>query len=102
MKRVVERAGPSALPARASLPDGLVEGTVCAHSGQVPTPLCQVRRRVRLPAARKYIAGHLPNSAANLARWIRDPRQINPHTAMPAMDVTESDARDMAAYLLSK
>jgi penicillin-binding protein 1C len=52
MKRVVERAGPAALPARASLPDGLVEGTVCAHSGQVPTPLCPVRRRVRLPAAR--------------------------------------------------
>ena len=53
-------------------------------------------------AARKYIAGHLPNSAANLARWIRDPQQINPQTAMPAMDVTESDARDMAAYLLSQ
>lgn len=52
-------------------------------------------------AARKYIAGHLPNSAANLARWIRDPRQISPQTAMPAMNVTESDARDMAAYLLS-
>jgi mono/diheme cytochrome c family protein len=53
-------------------------------------------------AARKYIAGHLPNSAANLARWIRDPRQINPQTAMPAMDVTASDARDMAAYLLEQ
>lgn len=53
-------------------------------------------------AERKYIAGHLPNSAANLARWIRDPRRINPQTAMPAMDVTESDARDMAAYLLSR
>jgi len=53
-------------------------------------------------AARKYIAGHLPNSAANLARWIRDPQKINPQTAMPAMDVTESDARDMAAYLLSQ
>jgi len=51
-------------------------------------------------AARKYIAGHLPNSAANLAQWIRDPQKINPQTAMPAMDVTESDARDMAAYLL--
>ncbi|HEX7984359.1 MAG TPA: c-type cytochrome [Duganella sp.] len=53
-------------------------------------------------AARKYIAGHLPNDAANLARWIRDPRQINPQTAMPAMNVTESDARDMAAYLLAR
>lgn len=53
-------------------------------------------------AARKYIAGHLPNSDANLARWIRDPRQVNPQTAMPAMGVTESDARDMAAYLLSR
>ncbi|MBP1203095.1 mono/diheme cytochrome c family protein [Duganella sp. 1411] len=53
-------------------------------------------------AARKYIAGHLPNDAANLARWIRDPRQINPQTAMPAMNVTESDARDMATYLLAR
>ncbi|WP_343731349.1 c-type cytochrome [Duganella sp.] len=51
-------------------------------------------------AARQYIAGGLPNSAANLTRWIQDPQRIRPNSAMPAMGVTESDARDIAAYLL--
>ncbi|MFP2932959.1 penicillin-binding transpeptidase domain-containing protein, partial [Pyxidicoccus sp. 3LG] len=52
MKRVVQRAGPSALPERPPLPDGIVEGKVCAHSGQVPTPSCPVQRHVRLPKDR--------------------------------------------------
>ena len=51
-------------------------------------------------AGRKFIAGSLPNNLDNLARWIRDPASIHPNTAMPRMNVTESDARDMAAYLL--
>ncbi|TFW20465.1 c-type cytochrome [Duganella callida] len=51
---------------------------------------------------RQYIAGHLPNTADNLARWIRDPQRMDPSTAMPALDVTESDARDIAAYLLAR
>lgn len=52
-------------------------------------------------AGRKYIAGRLPNNADNLVRWIRDPRQIDPLTAMPKLDVSEADARDMAAYLFT-
>jgi mono/diheme cytochrome c family protein len=52
-------------------------------------------------AGRKFIAGSLPNNADNLARWIRDPASVHPLTAMPKMNVTESDARDMAAYLLT-
>lgn len=52
--------------------------------------------------SRKFIADDLPNNAANLARFIRDPQAISPHSAMPAMGVTESDARDMAAYLLEQ
>lgn len=51
-------------------------------------------------AKRQYIAGRLPNNAANLALWIQDPQRIQPQSAMPAMGVTESDARDIAAYLL--
>ena len=53
-------------------------------------------------ARRKFIAGSLPNTHDNLVRWIRDPAQLQPLTAMPQMDVTESDARDMAAYLLAQ
>ncbi|MBZ4420570.1 penicillin-binding protein 1C [Myxococcus sp. RHSTA-1-4] len=49
MKRVVRRADPSAEPERTPPPEGIVEGQVCAHSGQLPTSSCPVRRRVRLP-----------------------------------------------------
>jgi cytochrome c2 len=52
-------------------------------------------------AGRKYIAGRLPNTPANLVRWIRDPRQLDPLTAMPTLGVTEADANDMTAYLLT-
>jgi cytochrome c len=50
-------------------------------------------------AQRYYIAGELPNTPDNLMRWIAHPRQVEPHTAMPEMDVTEQDSRDIAAYL---
>jgi cytochrome c len=48
-----------------------------------------------------YIAGVLPNNPQNLVHWIQHPRQASPETAMPDLDVTERDARDMAAYLYS-
>lgn len=52
-------------------------------------------------APRKYLAGSLPNTPANLVRWIREPRAIAPGTAMPAVPVARQDAIDMAAYLYS-
>lgn len=52
-------------------------------------------------ADRHYIAGALPNTAENLIAWIRVPQSIEPGTVMPDMDVTEQDARDMAAYLFT-
>lgn len=48
---------------------------------------------------RYYIAGELPNTPGNLILWIQHPRQVEPHTAMPEMGVTEQDSRDIAAYL---
>lgn len=50
-------------------------------------------------ATRKYIAGVLPNTQENMIRWLQNPQRIDPLSAMPALDVTEQDARDMAAYL---
>jgi cytochrome c1 len=50
-------------------------------------------------AARTFIAGELPNTAANLIAWVRDPRSIEPSTAMPAVGLGDRDARDVAAYL---
>jgi len=46
-----------------------------------------------------YIAGHLPNTPAMLARFVQNPPLVKPGTMMPALGVTAADARDMAAYL---
>lgn len=51
---------------------------------------------------RHYIAGRLPNTAANLIEWIQHPQLIEPGTAMPNLGVSESEARDIAAYLYSQ
>ena len=50
-------------------------------------------------AQRSYIAGSLVNQPDNLVRWIQNPQEIEPGTAMPNLGVTEKDARDIAAYL---
>jgi cytochrome c2 len=50
-------------------------------------------------AARGYVAGVRPNWPRHLVSWIIDPPAISPQTAMPALGVTEQEARDIAAYL---
>ena len=52
-------------------------------------------------ARRGLIAGTLPNSADNLARWLVHTQQVKPGTAMPELGVQPQDAHDMAAYLLT-
>ena len=52
-------------------------------------------------AERRLIAGVLPNTQANLVRWIRDPKSVDPQTAMPVLGVSERDALDMSAWLLT-
>ena len=50
-------------------------------------------------ARRSLIAGKLANNQDNMSRWLLDPKAIAPLTAMPAMGITDQDAKDMAAYL---
>ena len=50
-------------------------------------------------ANRTYLAGQIQNTPANMMRWIQHPREVERGTAMPEMGVTDSDARDIAAYL---
>jgi len=51
---------------------------------------------------RGYIAGVLPNTRANLTKWITDPREISPQTLMPDLDVPPRHAEVMAAFLFSQ
>ena len=52
-------------------------------------------------ARRRFIAGNLLNNQDNLIRWIRDPQSVYPETAMPNLGVSEKDARNISAYLLT-
>lgn len=67
---------------------------VAAARGQLAPPLDGYGQR-------SYIAGSLPNTPETLVRWLVDPSALKPGTAMPAMGVSEEDARHMAAYLYS-
>jgi cytochrome c2 len=50
-------------------------------------------------AERAYLAGRLPNTAENMLHWIRFPREVDPDTVMPNMGISQSDARDLTAFL---
>ncbi len=65
---------------------------VAGARGIVGPPLTGIGDRV-------YLAGKLTNTADNMERWIRHPREVDARTAMPDTGVTEQDARDIAAYL---
>lgn len=46
-----------------------------------------------------YIAVGLPNQPDTMVRWLRDPPAMKPGTRMPALGITETEARHMAAFL---
>ncbi len=63
-----------------------------SSSGKVGPPLTGL-------GSRAYLAGRLPNTHENLVRWIRFPQQVDPGTLMPNLNVTETDAQEMAHIL---
>jgi cytochrome c2 len=60
--------------------------------GQVGPPLSGLIHRV-------YIGGVATNSPDHLIRWIVDPQKLSPRSVMPATGISETEARDVAAYL---
>jgi cytochrome c len=50
-------------------------------------------------ASRVYIGGVLINSSDNMIAWLKDPQAFEPRSAMPALGLTDQDARDITAYL---
>lgn len=49
--------------------------------------------------ASPLIAGRFPNQPEILVRWLRNAPDLDPTTAMPPVPLTETEARDVAAYL---
>jgi cytochrome c1 len=50
-------------------------------------------------ADRVFIGGRAQNTPDNLVRWMQDPSQFAPGTAMPPTPLSDREARDIAAYL---
>ena len=61
-------------------------------TGTVGPPLQDLKKRV-------YLGGVVPNNPDQMVKWIVNPGDYAPKTAMPALGVTEAQARDIAAYL---
>lgn len=77
-------------------------GYACIACHRVPGlvgPQADVGPPLAGMGSRRYIAGVLSNNSDNMVRWLRDPTQVDPLTAMPDLNVTEQDANDIAAYL---
>ena len=64
-------------------------------TGMVGPPLDGIALRV-------IVAGKLANKPENIEKWIRDPQQVSPGTAMPDLNVGDRDARDITAFLYSR
>ncbi|OSZ76003.1 c-type cytochrome [Hydrogenophaga sp.] len=52
-------------------------------------------------ARQGLIAGQLPNQPGVLMQFVRNAPGLKPGTAMPAIPMTDQEARDVTAYLLT-
>jgi mono/diheme cytochrome c family protein len=73
----------------------------CHRIPGIPGAQVQVGPALDNYARRQYVAGYLPNTPENLARWLRATHEVKPLSAMPPLGVSAQDAADMAAYLLA-
>ena len=81
-----------------------IRGYGCASCHQIagiPGPQGSVGPPLTGIADRRTIAGHLPHTPENLARWIQAPQEVEPETIMPDLGVTDEDVVDIISYLYS-
>jgi cytochrome c2 len=67
---------------------------VQSATGKVGPPLNQF-------GSQAVVAGMLPNTEDNLIKWITTPQSVVPGNAMPNTELSDHDARAIAAYLLT-
>lgn len=99
-----EGAGPARTVAGADADRGLaiIEHVGCAACHDipgVPWPRGATGAALAGFGDRPLIAGRLPNRPDVLTAWLRNAPALDPDTAMPAMPISETQARDVAAYL---
>ncbi len=73
--------------------------TACHRIPGIVGPMSYTGPPLAAMKQRSVIAGVLPNTRANMIRWLQSPQSIRPQTAMPDLGVTKVHAEDIAAYL---
>ncbi|HEX4488642.1 MAG TPA: c-type cytochrome [Terriglobales bacterium] len=73
----------------------------CHEIPDIPTARSRVGPSLRNIVAQQYLAGQLPNTPDNMARWIRTPQEIRTNSTMPDLGLSDEEARDITAYLYS-
>lgn len=67
---------------------------IAGAEGQVGPDLTSI-------AERSEIAGRLANDPDQMVRWLMHPQAVQPGSGMPEMNISQPEARDIAAYLYS-
>ena len=65
---------------------------IAGADGLVGPPLNFISRRI-------YLAGVLRNTPENMMAWLQNPQKFVPGNAMPNMNLSEEQSRNIAAYL---
>ena len=51
--------------------------------------------------SRTYLAGKFANTPETMTKWLQNPQAMDPQNAMPNLNVTAADSRDITAFLFS-
>jgi cytochrome c2 len=73
----------------------------CHVISGVPGAEGQVGPDLTSIAERSEIAGRFANDPEQMARWLMHPQALQPGSGMPEMNISQPEARDIAAYLYS-
>ncbi len=91
----------SADPARGRLLAQSKGCTACHSFPDIDFPRGRLGPSLDGFADQGLIAGQVPNQPGNLMRFVRNAPAFVPGSAMPAIAMTDQDARDVSAYLLT-
>ena len=97
-------AAPVAVAGNAVNGKKLIDQYACLSCHKIPGfdgPQGSMGPSLEAFASRKVIAGGIPNQPDTVAAYLQNPQSVDPQNQMPSLGISESEARDMTAYLLS-
>jgi cytochrome c2 len=71
----------------------------CHVVQSIPQARGQIGPDLSNEASKPQVAGVLPNTPENMARWLRNPSAVKPGTAMPNLGLNEQQVQDLVAFM---